>query len=302
MLCTLVAWYANNVIYQSCWNTHPPTPFSHQCAERRQNFGPLETEAEKGWKMHKRKTLYVNHTPFPSLRQLGSDWTQGVQIILETPGKVKSGLSCDSRWTEIVITKGLHLFLVSPLLPSSSASQWTQNISSISNLCFFVCFFVNIYLFGCTQSQLQHAGFLIFFVACGIFSWGMWGPCYCLVPKSCPALWDPVDCSTPVLPVSYYLPEFAQVHVHWIGDAIQPSHPLVPWPRIKPGPLAMGALGVLATRLPEEVPIPMIGVVPIGQALGVGSRGNWTMILWSCLLKPSGRKKKKTDNLIQREQ
>ena len=36
-----------------------------------------------------------------------------------------------------------------------------------------------------------------------------------------------MDCSTPGLPVPHSLPEFAQVHVHWIGDAIQPSHPLL---------------------------------------------------------------------------
>ena len=35
-------------------------------------------------------------------------------------------------------------------------------------------------------------------------------------------------CSKPGLPVPYHLPEFAQVHVHWINDAIQPSHPLSP--------------------------------------------------------------------------
>ena len=34
------------------------------------------------------------------------------------------------------------------------------------------------------------------------------------------------DCCTPGFPVLHYLPEFAQVHVHWISDAIQPSHPL----------------------------------------------------------------------------
>ena len=38
----------------------------------------------------------------------------------------------------------------------------------------------------------------------------------------------PVDCSTPGLPVPPHLLEFAQVHVHYIGDAIQPSHPLLP--------------------------------------------------------------------------
>ena len=37
-----------------------------------------------------------------------------------------------------------------------------------------------------------------------------------------------MDCSTPDLPVSHHLPEFAQVHVHCVGDAIQPYHPLTP--------------------------------------------------------------------------
>ena len=35
-----------------------------------------------------------------------------------------------------------------------------------------------------------------------------------------------MDCSTPVFLVLHYLPEFAQTHVHWVSDAIQPSHPL----------------------------------------------------------------------------
>ena len=48
--------------------------------------------------------------------------------------------------------------------------------------------------------------------------------CCCSVTKLCPTLWDPMDCSTPVLPVHHQLPEFT--HVHWVGDAIQPSHPL----------------------------------------------------------------------------
>ena len=39
-------------------------------------------------------------------------------------------------------------------------------------------------------------------------------------------LCDPMNCSTPGLPVLHYLPEFAQTHVHWVNDAIQPSHPL----------------------------------------------------------------------------
>ena len=46
------------------------------------------------------------------------------------------------------------------------------------------------------------------------------------VIQSGPALCDPMDCSTPDLPVHLQLPEFTQTHVHWVGDAIQPSHPL----------------------------------------------------------------------------
>ena len=50
----------------------------------------------------------------------------------------------------------------------------------------------------------------------------------CSVTKLYPTLCDPMDCSTPDFPVLYYLPEFTQIHVHWVGDAIQPSHPLSP--------------------------------------------------------------------------
>ena len=75
--------------------------------------------------------------------------------------------------------------------------------------------------------------------------------CYCCsVTKASPTLWDPMDCSTPVCPVLYHLPEFAHTHVqdcstpgcpvlhhlpefahthvHWVGDAIQSSCPLLP--------------------------------------------------------------------------
>ena len=43
---------------------------------------------------------------------------------------------------------------------------------------------------------------------------------------SCVTLCDPMDCSTPDLPVHHQLLEVTQTHVHWVGDAIQPSHPL----------------------------------------------------------------------------
>ena len=46
------------------------------------------------------------------------------------------------------------------------------------------------------------------------------------VAQSCPTLCDPMNCNMPGLPVHQQLPEFTQTHVHWVGDAIQPSHPL----------------------------------------------------------------------------
>ena len=42
--------------------------------------------------------------------------------------------------------------------------------------------------------------------------------CYCSVTKSCPVLWDSMDCSTSVFPVLHCLTESAQIHAHWVGD------------------------------------------------------------------------------------
>ena len=50
--------------------------------------------------------------------------------------------------------------------------------------------------------------------------------CGCWVVQSCLTLCDPMDCSTPGFPVLHHLSEFAQTYVHWVDDAIQPSHPL----------------------------------------------------------------------------
>ena len=58
--------------------------------------------------------------------------------------------------------------------------------------------------------------------------------CYCCsVTQLCLTLCNPGNCSMPGLPVFQYLPEFVQTHVYWIGEDIQPTHPLLP-----PSPLA----------------------------------------------------------------
>ena len=53
------------------------------------------------------------------------------------------------------------------------------------------------------------------------------------VAQSCPTLCDPMNCSTPGLPVHHQLPKLTETHVHRVSDAIQPSHPLS-----SPSPLA----------------------------------------------------------------
>ena len=50
--------------------------------------------------------------------------------------------------------------------------------------------------------------------------------CACVVTQSCLTHCDPMNCSMPGLSVHHQLPEFTQTHVHWVRDAIQPSHPL----------------------------------------------------------------------------
>ena len=80
------------------------------------------------------------------------------------------------------------------------------------------------------QFPLELAAFLRFLltVPCisrdrSILSWVHFSS----VGQSCPALCDPMNHSTPGLPVHHQLPKFIQTHGHWVGDAIQPSHPLL---------------------------------------------------------------------------
>ena len=76
----------------------------------------------------------------------------------------------------------------------------------------------------------------------------------CSVPKLCPVLFNPMDCSTPGFSVLHDLPEFVQTHVHPVGDAIQPSHPsLSPLllPSIFPSIRVFSHESVLCIRWPK---------------------------------------------------
>ena len=85
----------------------------------------------------------------------------------------------------------------------------------LSRLCLFLNFRAEWTEFVCVS------GFFLLLIleilSCCLFS---------SVAQSCLTLCSPMDCSTPGLPVHHQLPELAQTHVHWVGDAIQPPHPL----------------------------------------------------------------------------
>ena len=83
------------------------------------------------------------------------------------------------------------------------------------------------------------------------------GICRCIwdaqlssVTQSCLNLCDPMDCSTPGLPVHHQLPEFTQTHVHWVGDAIQPSHPLL---SPSPPPSIFSSIRVFSNESPLHI-------------------------------------------------
>ena len=74
------------------------------------------------------------------------------------------------------------------------------------------------------------------------------------VAQSCPTLCDPMNRSTPGLPVHHQLPEFTQTHVHRVSDAIQPSHPLLspsPLPPIPPSIRVFSNESTLCMRWPK---------------------------------------------------
>ena len=74
------------------------------------------------------------------------------------------------------------------------------------------------------------------------------------VTQSCPTLCDPMNCSTPGLPVHHQLLKFTQTHAHWVSDAIQLSHPLSPFlllPSIFPSIRVFSNESIICIRWPK---------------------------------------------------
>ena len=98
--------------------------------------------------------------------------------------------------------------------------------------------------------------------------------CCCSIANSCPTLCDPVDCSTPGLPVLHYLPEFSQTHVHWVVmpyDHLILCRPLLLLPSIFPSIrdfivswlFASGGQSIEASVLASVLPMNIQGWFPL---------------------------------------
>ena len=106
---------------------------------------------------------------------------------------------------------------------------WDVNVCFLGyGLSYFLPFLPVLYLYwyGPRYILSQHVDWISFQKIQSLEILVSWSVQFSLVPQSCPNLCDPMDCSTPSLPVHHQLLEFTQTCVHWVGDAIQPSHPL----------------------------------------------------------------------------
>ena len=98
------------------------------------------------------------------------------------------------------------------------------------------------------------------------------------VTQSCPALCDPMNHSTPGLPFHYLLPEFTQTHVHWVGDAIQPSHPLSS--HSPPSPQSLPASGSFPMSQLFAWGVQSIGVSASASVLPMNTQ-DWSLLGWT---------------------
>ena len=99
------------------------------------------------------------------------------------------------------------------------------------------------------------------------------------VTQSCMTLCNPMDCSTPGLPVHHQLPEVTQTHVLWVGDAIQPSHPLSSPSSIFPRFRVFSNESVLPIRWPKYWTL-SVSISPSNEYSGLISfRMHWLDLL-----------------------
>ena len=111
------------------------------------------------------------------------------------------------------------MYFVHNLSTSSLSNIWSQIILCCRNNCvlyrLLASSLASIYLMPIAPSFLHY------------YTWRCLSVQFSSVTQSCLTLCDPMNRSMPGLPAHHQLPESTQTRVHWVGDAIQPSHPLL---------------------------------------------------------------------------
>jgi len=110
---------------------------------------------------------------------------------------------CPMKWKCRFLTTG----------PQGRPSYWRGKVKILHNLLLILPLYLSLLLAKSGSCR-----------SCRLRKWGLH---FTSVSQSCPTLCDPMNCSTPGLPVHHQLLEFTQTHLHQVGDAIQPSHPLL---------------------------------------------------------------------------
>ena len=121
------------------------------------------------------------------------------------------------------------------------------------------------------------------------------------VAQLCPTLCDPMNRSTPGLPVHHQPPESTQTHVHRVGDAIQPSHPLLsPSPPV-PNPSQHQGLSQWINSLHEVAKV--LGVSASASVLPMNTQ-DWSPLGWTgwISLQPKGLSRVFSNTIVQKHQ
>ena len=196
------------------------------------------TSIEKEWVSHVNVYPWKQHdsSQFSSIQSLSHVWLCGGPMDCSTPGFPVHHQLLELSQTHIhQVDDAIQSSrpLLSPSPPTFNLSQ-SQNLppKSVSPLRKVEQASYPYLLKGRQNENHNHRKLikLITWTTALSNSMKLWAmPCsvqFNSVAQSCPALCDSMNHSTPGLPVHHHLPEFTQTHVHRVGDAIQPSHPL----------------------------------------------------------------------------
>ena len=125
-------------------------------------------------------------------------------------------MNCNRTLTKEIIMLNLLLLVRKKFLHNKKSLSFSFLIFWRKKVCFYIIFYVTIF-------DLQYCVCFTYVIS---YTFAFVVIQFSLVTQSCTTLCNPMDYNIPGFPVHHQLLELAQTHVHWIGDAIQPSHSL----------------------------------------------------------------------------